>query len=198
LTWLPISGAYDPHVKTDLTFNGITVTQGSSLSVNSFLWTNSSVTSQDGVTRPAAMFLHGTEVNNESNGRHIHALLGTSSSDKIIAEPQQAGAVRCVRDVKKDFSESNREPDPVSLGSSSGKSVIGTLISVNDSWVITDGGAPWLKISPDRGELDKGKGQNITFTTVQANRTGNSRTVTVLIKFASEAKPRSFKVTQSN
>jgi hypothetical protein len=100
--------------------------------------------------------------------------------------------------VKKDFSESNREPDPVSLGSSSGKSVIGTLISVNDSWVITDGGAPWLKISPDRGELDKGKGQNITFTTVQANRTGNSRTVTVLIKFASEAKPRSFKVTQSN
>lgn len=199
LAWLPISGAYDPHIKNELTFKDIIVTQGSSLSVNSFLWTNSSVVSQDRTTRPAAMFLHGTEnTYNYSNGRHIHALLGTSASDNIIAEPQQAGAVRCVRDVKKDFSESNREPDPVSLGSSSGKSVIGTLISVNDSWVITDGGAPWLKISPDRGELDKGKGQNITFTTVQANRTGNSRTVTVLIKFASEAKPRSFKVTQSN
>lgn len=198
LAWLPISGAYDPHVNSQsLSFNGITVTQGSSLSVNSFLWTNSSVKSSDKITRPAAMFLHGTEVNSTVNGRHIHALLGTSSSDKIIAEPQQAGAVRCVRDVKKDFSESNREPDDVSLGKAVGSTKTNTLISVNDSWTIVDGGAPWFKISPDRGGLDKGKGQNITFTTVQANNTGSSRTATVLIKFASEAEPRAFKVTQS-
>lgn len=197
LTWLPISGAYDPHVNSQsLSFNGITVTQGSSLSVNSFLWTNSSVKSSDKVTRPAAMFLHGTEKNSTINGRHIHALLGTSTSDNIIAEPQQAGAIRCVRDVKKDFSESNKAPGDVSLGKSVGYATTKTLISVNDSWTIVDGGAPWFKISPDRGGLDKGKGQDITFTTVQANNTGSNRTATVLIKFASEVEPRSFKVTQ--
>lgn len=197
LTWLPISGAYDPHVNSKLSFKDINITQGSSITVNSFLWTNSSETSKDRKIRPAAMFLHGTETGGGINGRHIHALLGTSSSDDIIAEPQQAGAVRCVRDVKKDFSESNREPDDVSLGKSVGYATTKTLISVNDSWIIVDGGAPWFKISPDRGGLDKGKGQDITFTTVQANNTGSSRNATVLIKFASEAEPRAFKVTQS-
>lgn len=204
LTWLPISGAYDPHVNSSLSFKNVNITQGSSLTINSFLWTNSSVTRNEGsyynpkyVTRPAAMFLHGTEKDSKINGRHIHALLGTSKNDDIIAEPHQAGAVRCVRDVKKDFSESNRKPDDVSLGKSVGYTTTKTLISVNDSWIIVDGGAPWFKISPDRGALDKGKGQDITFTTVQANNTGSNRTATVLIKFASEAEPRAFKVTQS-
>lgn len=198
LTWLPLSGAYDPHVNsTSLSFRNVTITQGSSLTVNSFLWTNSSVKSKDKVIRPAAMFLHGTEKNSYISGRHIHALLGTSSSDNIIAEPQQAGAVRCVRDVKKNFSESNKAPDNVSLGKSAGYAVTKTLISVNDTWTIVDGGAPWFRISPDRGGLDKGKGQDITFTTVQTNSTGSNRTATVHIKFASEAKPRTFTVTQS-
>ncbi len=49
------------------------------------------------------MFLHGTEKNSTINGRHIHALVGLGTSDNIIAEPQQAGAIRCVRDVKKGF-----------------------------------------------------------------------------------------------
>lgn len=204
LTWLPLSGAYDPHVNSnDLTFKNVSITQGSSLTVNSFLWTNSSVTRNEGtnyrpdyVTRPAAMFLHGTEKNSQINGRHIHALLGTSTSDNIIAEPQQAGAVRCVRDVKKDFSESNKAPEDVELEKDAGSIATGNLISVNDTWAIVDGGAPWFKITPDRGGLDKGKGQLITFTTVQTNNTGRDRTATVYIKFASEAAPRSFKVTQ--
>lgn len=197
LAWLPIGGAYDPHVNSaGLSFKNIKITQGSSLSVNSFLWTNSSVESQDDEIRPAAMFLHGTETGGGGNGRHIHALKGTSASDNIIAQPQQAGAVRCVRDRKKDFHESNKVPGSAKLGKSKGSSTDITIISVNEEWRIVDGGAPWLQVSPERGTFDKGEGQQITFTALQANDTGLERSATVLIQINGEAGPRAIKVTQ--
>lgn len=196
LTWLPISGAYDPHKNSELKFNNVEVTQGSSLSVNSFLWTNSSV-KVSGETRPAAMFLHGTEVNSTINGRHIHALQGTSSSDNIIAKSYQAGAVRCVRDVKKDFSASNIVPYKASLRRSSGSKTTIRIIVVNTSWRITDSGAPWLKIDKESGSFDKGNGQDITITALETNNTGSERTATVSIQIKGETAPRTFRVTQS-
>ena len=111
--------------------------------------------------------------------------------------PHYAGAVRCVRDVKKNFSESNLTPNTVSLGSSIGASTESSITSINDSWMIIDGGAPWFKISPDRGTFDKGKGQPITFTALQPNNTGSIRTATVLLQFSSETKPRKIVVSQA-
>lgn len=194
VAWLPLTGAYNPKEGFAFKKNGSTVSieQGSSLTVNSFLWTNSSVKNGNNWI-PAAMFLHGTETKGGGSGRHIHGM----TQSNIKADPRYAGAVRCVRDVKKDFSESNKVPDGVEISKTVGGTVESNLISVNDTWAIVDGGAPWLKISPDRGTPDKGKGQNINFTTLQTNNTGSARTATVYIKFDSEAAPRSFKVTQS-
>lgn len=194
LTWLPLSGAYNPHnKKTELTFKSVTVEQGSSITVNSFLWTNSSVTSADKQLIPAAMFLHGTETGGGGSGRHIH---GLTKSD-IRAEPHYAGAVRCVRDVQKDFSESNKVPSDILLGKNIGSTVIAKVYSINDTWKVVDAGAPWFKISPDRGSADKGRGTDITITALQTNDTGSDRTATVLIQFSQEKILRSFKVTQT-
>lgn len=193
LTWLPLSGAYDPHnEKTELTFKNVIVEKGSSITVNSFLWTNSSVTSVDKQLIPAAMFLHGTETGGGGSGRHIHGL----TKEDIRAEPHYAGAVRCVRDVQKDFSASNDVPDNISLKKNTGSVATAKVYSVNDTWKVVDAGAPWFKISPDRGTADKGRGTDITITALQTNNTGTTRTAIVLIQFSQEKSPRAFTVTQ--
>lgn len=193
LTWLPLSGAYNPHnEKTELTFRNVIVEQGSSITVNSFLWTNSSVTSVDKQLIPAAMFLHGTETGGGGSGRHIHGL----TKEDIRAEPHYAGAVRCVRDVQKDFSASNDVPDNISLEKNTGSVATAKVYSVNDTWKVVDAGAPWFKISPDRGTADKGRGTDITITALQTNNTGTARTAIVLIQFSQEKSPRAFTVTQ--
>lgn len=204
VTWLPLSGAYDPEVNSDdLKFKDVQVTQGSSLSVNSFLWTNSSV--GEGSARiPAAMFLHGAEVDyNQTSydGRHIHALLGTSSNDNIKAEPQQAGAVRCIRDVPKNFNESNKVPPKIELAASAGSAVTITknskeFVSINDTWKVVDPGAPWVKVTPTQGTYDAGAGQELKFTALETNNTGNERSTVVKIKFDSEVNARSITVIQ--
>lgn len=192
VTWLPLSGAYDPHRNSSLTFKNVTIEQGSSITVNSFLWTNSSV--DDGnMLRPAAMFLHGTEKGGGGSGRHIH---GLTKSD-IKAEPQYAGAVRCVRDVQKDFSDSNIVPGTVSLGRAAESSTAITLKSINDTWRVIDPGASWFTITPDNGGADKGRGQTVTFKATITNDTGAARTATVLIKFTNENQPRRIVVTQA-
>lgn len=203
LTWLPLSGAYDPTKfksegnKQLLTFKGVTIEKGSSITVNSFLWTNSSVKSGTGSNAeviPAAMFLHGTEVDNDVNGRHIH---GLTKSD-INAEPHYAGAVRCVRDIQKDFTESNSIPESISLGKIQGSTTSGKVVSINDTWKVIDPGASWVKITPDSGVADKGRGTIITFTATKANDTGKARTTTVLFKFANENAVRELVITQQS
>lgn len=205
VTWLPLSGAYDPKVNSDnLKFKDVEVTQGSSLSVNSFLWTNSSVTDKAGNKIPAAMFLHGAEDhgnNGSYNGRHIHALLGTSNTDNIKAEPQQAGAVRCIRDVPKNFNESNKVPSEIELAASAGSAVTITknskeFVSINDTWKVVDPGAPWVKVTPTQGTYDAGAGQELKFTALETNNTGNERSTVVKIKFDSEVNARSITVIQ--
>ena len=205
VTWLPLSGAYDPEVNSDdLKFKDVQVTQGSSLSVNSFLWTNSSVTDKAGNKIPAAMFLHGAEDHGDDgsyNGRHIHALLGTDSKDNIKAEPQQAGAVRCIRDVPKNFNESNKVPSKIELAASAGSAVTITknskeFVSINDTWKVVDPGAPWVKVTPTQGTYDAGAGQELKFTALETNNTGNERSTVVKIKFDSEVNARSITVIQ--
>lgn len=191
VTWLPLTGAYDPTKGIGFK-NGnstISIQQGSSITVNSFLWTNSSVENGENWI-PAAMFLHGTETGGGGSGRHIHGM----TQSNIKADPHYAGAVRCVRDVKKDFSDSNMLAKSVSI-SNTGAAVTATLKSVNDQWWVVDSGDYWLTVSPERGSFDKGKGQDISFK-AQQNDTGDNRSATVLIQFGDEAAPRAIEVTQ--
>lgn len=188
--WFPLSGAYDPQNKKGMTFEGVTIEQGPSLTVNSFVWTNSSVKGQDdNKVRPGAMFLHGAngsdDENRRADGRHIHALI----RDDIKAEPRYAGAVRCVRNDKKSFEELNKISNTkIELGGgvndyNASKAIV--LYSYSDNWKIIDPGASWIKISPDRGIADKGRGQNITFKVTTDNKTGYDRTTNVKIQAGS-------------
>lgn len=222
LGWFPISGAYDPN-ENKFSFKDIKITQGSSINVNSFLWTNSTVLTSQGVT-PAAMFLHGAESNhtdwwggyeNNGSGRHIHALKGMASKegynwnnqyydwridpDNIIAMPQQAGAVRCIREIPKDFNESNRVLQSIELDAQKGKvqsvDAINGVICISGSWKVVDPGAPWFSMTPNQADADRGKGTALTFTTLEDN-TGSSRTAIVKIQFSEEKIAREIKVTQ--
>lgn len=188
LTWIPLSGAYDPT--KGFGFDGVTIQQGPSLTVNSFLWTNSSIQSTDGVTRPAALFLHGAELKGGNDGRHVHGL----NKEDIKAEPHYAGAIRCVRDIKKDFSADNKVPGDINFDSTAG-TIIGKIYAINDSWRVVDPGAPWFRITPDQAVADKNKGRDISFI-AESNRTGRERTATVKIQFIGEQTPRTVKVTQ--
>lgn len=184
ITWLPLSGAYNPR-NGSFTFKDVVIEQGSSLSVNSFLWTNSSVIN-GGKTIPAAMFLHGTEPDGGSrgSGRHIHGM----TQSNIKADPHYAGAVRCVRNEEKDFSESNKVPtfDPFNKAgeTKTSKAEKGNgIVSINETWKVIDAGAPWISVSPENGIADKGRGQNITVT-VAKNSTGRSRSANIVIEFS--------------
>lgn len=194
VAWLPLTGAYDPTKGFAFRQNGAMtqIEQGSSLTVNSFLWTNSSVNNGSNWI-PAAMFLHGTETGGGGSGRHIHGM----TQSNIKADPHYAGAVRCVRDVKKNFSGKNYLAASVTFGNAKeGSSKTATLRSVNDSWRVVDSGAAWLSVSPESGDFTKGKDATLTFKALKANDTGSQRSAKVLIKFESEAEPRAITVTQ--
>lgn len=181
ITWLPLSGAYNPKNSKGFTFKDVVIEHGSSLSVNSFLWTNSSV--KNGTrTIPAAMFLHGTEGTggNKNSGRHIHGM----TQSNIKAEPHYAGAVRCVRNEEKDFSASNKVPTFSTFSKAGGtKESENGLVSINETWKVIDAGAPWISVFPESGEADKGRGQSFTVT-VQPNKTGTSRNAKIVIQFS--------------
>ena len=189
LTWLPLTGAYDPTKGFAFKSDGqtIEVTQGSSLTVNSFLWTNSRITNDDGDKVPGAMFLHGTEVNSTINGRHIHYLNDTD----ITAEPHQAGAVRCVRDRVKTKWDENYLTPSVNISYGDDKTI--NIISVNADWELIDPGKPWLQVTPDKGSADKGAGTEITLKMLEAGHSGE--TATLVFKIANETETRSCVVT---
>ena len=184
ITWLPISGAYDPQNKDKkFSFKGVNVQQGSSLSVNSFLWTNSSVKVGNKGTIPAAMFLHGTENGgNAGSGRHIHGM----TQSNIYAEPHYAGAVRCIRTEEKDFSESNKVPTFSTFhrdGETKTAEGKNGIVSINETWTVIDSGAPWISVFPESGTADKGRGHDFEVT-VKANNTETTRSATIVIQFS--------------
>ena len=187
ITWLPLTGAYDPS--QGFTLNGTKIEEYSSVSVNSFLWTNSSVNNEDGWI-PGAMFLHGTEDGgSRGSGRHIHDL---TASD-IKAEPHYAGAVRCVKDVPKDKWDINSLTDQIPISSQEGSTTEITIKSVNADWELVDPGAPWLQVTPDKGSADKGQGTTITLKMLTEQPAGT--TTTLVFQIANETEPRQCVVT---
>lgn len=201
LTWLPLTGAYDPtqgYTFKDANGKVIPIPRfeqdrnddpiegfSSSISVNSFLWTNSSVKKKDrrtGVEKqfPAAMFLHGTEPPKDADGhllegalfesnkssvnrgygRHIHCLTDAD----IQADPHYAGGVRCVKDREKTHWDQNTLTDTTTIYAQADATTDITIVSVNASWTLVKPGAPWLRVTPDRGDADAGVGSIITLT----------------------------------
>lgn len=186
ITWFPLTGAYDPT--KGVTFNGVNIEQGSSITVNSFLWTNSSVMN-GGKRIPAAMFLHGTEYDGGGSGRHIHGM----TQSNIKAEPHYAGAVRCVRDRAKNEWSENSLTESISIWRSKGSKTTITIVSVGSDWMLTDPGAPWLKITPDRGKKTTKDGSAITLTMLSDQPIGTSTVLT--FRIAGETQPRKVTVT---
>lgn len=189
MTWLPISGVYDGNMNSFAKIDG-----ESSLLSNSIMWTNSSVTVGSTI-RPAGLFLHGVK-NKESDfdGNHFHKLL--QSNGDLYAKQQQAGALRCVRDVKVNMGEENaiKLPSEIKLGAAKGSTQTGELTSLLDNWEVVDPGAMWFVMTPDAGPV--GSKQTLTFTATQEN-TGEMRTAYIKIRFNDVAGTiKSIKVTQ--
>ena len=170
-SWFPLTAVYNPNrPEKELDLTQILIQKGPSVTVNSFLWTNTTVLKQTGFL-PAAMFLHGTEYEakvpaghrfSKKNGRHIHALL----ANNIEAKPQYAGAVRPIRDRKKTIWDTNYLAKETTIEKRNGAKTEITIISVNADWKLVKPGAPWIKVTPDRGHADNGKGQTITLTMI--------------------------------
>lgn len=201
--WLPISGVYDG----DMT-NFALVDGQWSVTVNSIIWTNSSIKAKvkggggSTETRPGALFLHGTEDwrtglglshNNEKSGRHIHKLI--EEEKDLYAKPSHAGSVRCIRDTKSTTKDLIKTPINVILGSKEGSISPATLVSITESWEVVNPGASWFTMTPDEGGA--GSSQTITFTATKENTTGKEREATLTVKFSDGSK-KEIKVVQKS
>jgi len=186
-TWLPISGVYDGNV------TGFADVDGQcSVTVNSIVWTNSSINNGQ---RPGALFLHGAEDTNRTggssgDGRHIHRLI--ENDNNLYAKASHAGSVRCIRDTKSSIKNSIKVPETITLGANEGSIVTATLVSITETWEVVDPGASWFTMTPDEGGT--GSAQEITFRATE-NNTGEQREATLTIKFSDNTK-RSIKVIQ--
>lgn len=188
-TWFPIAGVYNPgtwKVGENVTYDYSKVDKQNSLKVNSIVWTNTPIKyGKDGdAFRPGAMFLHGTENTNDGgssiNGRHLHKFIETSYD--LYAQTQFAGSVRCVKiQESQDFSKLNEFPETVTLGASDGSEKTVTIKVINETWEVTNPGAPWFYLDKYSGNPDGGGGQNIVFTASEAN-TGAQRDAILKIK----------------
>lgn len=178
-TWLPISGVYDGNV------TGFAEVDGQcSVTVNSIVWTNSSIDTDNG-QRPGALFLHGAEDTSNGgrigDGRHIHKLI--ENDNKLYAKPSHAGSVRCIRDKKSSIKNSIKVPETITLGANVGSTVTETLVSITESWEVINPGASWFTMTPDEGGT--GSAQTITFKATEEN-TGGQREATLIIKFSND------------
>jgi hypothetical protein len=169
------------------------------------MWTNSSVlrTKKNVTTTyPAGIALHGAEprgwdsANNEYYrtyyGRHIH---GISKSD-VQADRHYTAAVRCVRDVKKVVWDNiNLLTGNISI--SSGGTAYITLRSVNGSWKLVDPGAPWLIVTPDKGEANGGDASNnITLKVKSGTPINSTTTISFQIEGETSVRTCTVKVTR--
>lgn len=184
-TWVPLSGVYSGTIGNFANVDGF-----SSLKVNSILWLNSPVPNNvyqnnNSNFRPSGVFLHGTEGNGGQriNGRHIHKL--NEATGNLLAKPDYAGAVRCVRDDKAIQSSSNEiENETVYLGGNNGSTTT-TTITAYEGWEIIDPGASWVSMNPEEETVaaQTSKTTTLTFTANQANETGAERSTTIKIRF---------------
>lgn len=173
-TWLPLAGVYDGNVNEFALVDG-----NNSLTVNSIIWTNSSVTVSN-QTRPGALFLHGTEPKNSGNGRHLHRLI--ENSNELYAKKTHAGSVRCIRDTKSSIQNAIQVPSTIRLGYSEGSTISDYLTSITESWEVSDPGAMWFVMTPDQGGT--GSRQVITFKATATNPSSTERTAILKIKFS--------------
>ncbi|WP_148372991.1 BACON domain-containing protein [Bacteroides bouchesdurhonensis] len=188
-TWLPLAGVYDGDINKFALVDG-----NNSLTVNSIIWTNSSVTvNKNGTIRPGALFLHGTEPEpkNYRNGRHLHRLI--ENENNLYAKKTHAGSVRCIRDSKSSIHNAIQVPDEIVLDYKEGSTVSGYLTSISESWEVTDPGAKWVVMTPDQGT--SGSQQVIKFTATLENTSYSAQHAEIKIKF-SDNTVRSIKVTQ--
>lgn len=190
-TWLPISGVYDGNMNSFARIDNQW-----SVTVNSIVWTNSSITVNSS-NRPGALFLHGTEDwnlshNTVGSGRHIHKLIESGRDNGLYAKPSHAGSVRCIKDDKSSIRNSIKVPETVTLGANKGSVITATLVSITESWEVVNPGASWFTMTPDEGGT--GSAQEITFRATEEN-TGEQREATLIIKFSDNTE-RSIKVIQ--
>lgn len=184
--WLPLAGVYDGDINSFAN-----VDAQNSLTVNSIIWTNSSITVNN-TSRPGALFLHGRETNSSGNGRHLHRLI--ENENQLYAKSTHAGSVRCIKDTKASIQNAIQIPAEITLGAANGSSVDDYLTSITESWEVIDPGAMWFVMTPDQGIA--GSRQPIKFTVTEANTTGAARTATLKIRFG-DGSVREIKVTQS-
>lgn len=166
VTWIPLTGAYDPELGVSFKDGDktISIQQGSSITINSFLWTNSSVTYRDNTVGPGALILHGTEdtyttKGNLYYGRHFHSL----SDDDGLMRPGRhyTSAVRCIKDTHKvDWQTSNSLTNEVSIKKGGSGTI--KIKAVNGAWKLVDPGEPWIQITPEKGEATGAQEATIT------------------------------------
>ena len=191
LTWLPLGGVYsgtmDEFATVDeysdwwYNYDGY-----SSLQVNSIIWLNAP--SHRANNRPAGIFLHGTEGyrykdddNNgaKGNGRHLHELDETDTG--LMALPQYAGSVRCIRDKDAVVSANNViSASNITLSSANSYSYKVTITAV-ESWRVTNPGAKWVVISPDNGNIGT---TTITISSEVLTSGSSPEEATITIQFA--------------
>lgn len=194
-TWLPIAGVYDGNMENFALVDGQW-----SVTVNSIMWTNSSIKAYN-ETRPGALFLHGTEDwnnglshNNEGSGRHIHQLI-ESGKTHLYAAPSHAGSVRCIKDEKSTVKNSIKTPASITLKARKGSTATETLVSITESWEVVNPGASWFVMTPDEGGT--GSTQKITFTATETN-TGAKREATLKIRFSDNKTEKEIQVIQES
>ena len=184
-TWFPLAGVYDPgswETGENIDYSFSQVDNQNSLKVNSIVWTNTPIKygKKDEAFRPGAMFLHGTERWDSGNGRHLHKFIETQYD--LYAQTQFAGSVRCVKiQESQDFSKLNEFPESVTLDAANGSSKSVTIKVVNETWEVTNPGAPWFYLDKYSGNPDGGEGQTLRFTASEDNP-GAQREATLVIQ----------------
>ena len=206
LTWLPLTGAYDPTIGISFKDDNdktIEIERGSSITVNSFLWTNSSVVVK-GKRLPGALALHGAEVSTQfygasdqskrwgadANGRHIHGMM--DEQDAVQIQRHFTSGVRCIKDTKKvDWQTSNSLTEKISIKKGQSGSI--EIKAVNGSWRLVDPGAPWIQITPEKGDATGAQEASITVKVSADVNAGSTTNIGFLIE--GETTPRYCTVT---
>ena len=112
----------------------------------------------------------------KGNGRHLHEL--DETDDDLLALPQYAGSVRCVRDKDAIKSVDNViSKQNITLSSQNSYEQQLNITAV-ESWRVVNPGKKWVIISPDNGGIGK--------TTLKISSRDHSvrETATITIKFA--------------
>ena len=122
-------------------------------------------------------YINGDSNGTKGSGRHLHRL--NEEGESLLALPQYAGSIRCIRD--KDAIKSSENvinKSNLTWNTANGYQTEIELDAV-ESWQVSNPGAKWIAISPDRGSA--GQDQKITITSTDKTQKG---TATIIIRFA--------------